>query len=79
LYQNINGYDVNVILLEDALGVPGSVWHNTDDSYTIFIDSKLCKERQQQVYLHELKHILGNDFNKNNVNIIECIAHGNIV
>lgn len=79
MYQNINGYDVNVILLEDALGVPGSVWHNADGSYTIFIDSKLCKERQQQVYLHELGHILGDDFDKTNVNTIECIAHGNIV
>ena len=77
MYQNINGYDVNVILLEEALGVPGSVWHNTDGSYTIFIDSKLCKEKQQQVFLHELRHILGNDFEKANVNVIEYITHQN--
>lgn len=69
---------MNVILLEDALGIPGSVWHNADGSYTIFIDSKLCKEKQQQVYLHELRHILGADFEKTNVNIIECIAHENM-
>ena len=78
MYQNVNGYDVNVILLEDALGVPGSVWHNDDDSYTIFIDSKLCQEKQQQVFLHELKHILGNDFEKRNVDYIEYITHKNL-
>lgn len=76
MYQNINGYDVNVILLEDALGVPGSVWSNEDGSYTIFIDSKLCREKQQKVYMHELEHILGNDFEKLNVNEIEYVTHG---
>ena len=34
-----NGRVINVILLENACGVPGSVWHNSDDSYTIFIDA----------------------------------------
>lgn len=79
MHQNINGYDINIILLEDSLGVPGSVWYNTDGSYTIFIDSKLCKEKQQQVYLHELRHIFGNDFEKTDVNIIEYIAHQNTI
>lgn len=75
MYQNINGHDVNVILLEDALGVPGSVWSNEDGSYTIFIDSKLCVEKQQKVFKHELEHILRNDFEKINVNELEFLAH----
>lgn len=40
----------NVILLNDACGVPGSVWHNPDDSYTIFIDANLSEEKQKKVF-----------------------------
>lgn len=65
----------NVILLNDACGVPGSVWHNSDDSYTIFIDAKLSKEKQKKVFLHEMKHIQQKDFEKENVHQIEIDAH----
>ena len=75
MYYNVNGYDINLILLEDASGVPGSVWNNSDGSFTIFIDSKLCFEKQQEVFKHELLHILENDFEKKNVNAIEYRAH----
>ena len=75
MYYNINGYDINVILLDDAGGVPGSVWHNKDGSFSVFIDAKLCFERQQEVFKHEIKHILGDDFTKDDVNIIEFDAH----
>lgn len=64
-----------MILLDDSCGVPGSVWHNRDDSYTIFIDSRLTIERQKEVFQHELNHILNNDFEKENVQQIESIAH----
>lgn len=70
-----NGIFFNVILLADAGGVPGSVWHNKDDSYTIFIDSKLTLERQREVFQHELHHILNKDFDKDNVQQIESLAH----
>lgn len=70
-----NGYNINVILLDDANGVPGSVWHNTDDSYTIFIDAKLCADHQQKIFKHEMKHICGNDFEKADVQEIEAEAH----
>ena len=75
MYYNVNGYDINVILLDDALGVPGSVWHNTDDSFSIFIDAKLSFEKQREVFKHELNHILMNDFTKDDVNKIEFDAH----
>lgn len=65
----------NVILLNDACGVPGSVWHNSDDSYTIFIDAKLSEEKQKKVFLHEMKHIQENDFEKEDVQEIELKAH----
>ncbi len=65
----------NVILLNDACGVPGSVWHNPDDSYTIFIDANLSEEKQKKVFLHEMKHICRNDFEKDDVQAIEYEAH----
>ncbi len=75
MYYNINGYDINLILLDDASGVPGSVWSNEDGSFTIFIDSSLCLEKQQKVFKHELNHILSNDFEKTDVNEIEFVTH----
>ena len=69
------GIIYNVILLENANGVPGSVWHNSDDSYTIFIDAKLSTEKQHKVFLHEMQHIKENDFEKSNVQEIEMRAH----
>ncbi len=69
------GYNINIIILDDANGVPGSVWHNSDDSYTIFIDGKLSKEKQRKVFRHEIKHICGNDFEKYDVQMIESEAH----
>ena len=71
-----NGYYINVILLEDSCGVPGSVCHNKDDSYSIFINANLCYEKQQEVFMHELRHILGDDFGKDNVQQIEFNNHG---
>lgn len=70
-----NGNFINVILLDESGDVPGSVWHNADDSYTIFINPRLSYEQQQKVFEHELKHITGNDFEKNDVQQIECITH----
>lgn len=70
------GYDINVILLNDANGVPGSVWHNSDDSYTIFIDAHLGTEKQKEVFQHEINHIINGDFEKADIQQIEAEAHG---
>lgn len=70
-----NGIHYNIIFLNDTGGVPGSVWHNADDSYTIFIDARLNETEQKKVFLHEMKHIEGNDFEKENVQEIEASAH----
>lgn len=75
MYYNVKGNDINVILLDDALGVPGSIWHNADGSYSIFIDAKLSLEKQKEVFKHELNHILKDDFSKENADIIEFDAH----
>lgn len=75
LYYNVKGNDINVILLDDALGVPGSIWHNADGSYSIFIDARLSLEKQKEVFKHELNHILKDDFSKENADLIEFDAH----
>lgn len=62
-------------MLENACGVPGSVWHNSDDSYTIFIDASLSSSHQKKVFEHEMRHIFENDFEKSNVQEIEKAAH----
>ena len=43
------------------------VTENEDGSYTIFINSRLNYEQQMKAYLHAMKHITGDDFQKNDV------------
>lgn len=69
------GHFINVILSDDSGDVPGSVWHNVDDSYTIFINPNLSYERQKEVFEHELRHITENDFEKFDVQHIEAFSH----
>lgn len=73
------GNNINVILLNESYGVPGSVWCNADDSYTIFIDSHLSAEQQKEVFQHEISHIMNGDFEKTDVQQIEAEAHGLII
>ena len=69
------GYYINVVMLDKSYGVPGCVKHNADDSYTIFIDASLNYEKQHEVFLHEMRHIIGNDFEEDDVQNIEMKNH----
>ena len=69
------GYDINVVRLDKSYGIPGCVKHNADDSYTIFIDASLNYEKQHEVFLHEMRHIIGNDFEEDDVQNIEMKNH----
>lgn len=55
--------------------VKESVIANEDGSYTIFIEASLSREQQQKSFNHAMKHILRNDFSKDDVNKIELDAH----
>ena len=55
--------------------VKESVVENEDGSYTIFIESSLSKDKQQDAFKHAMKHILGDDFTKYNIDKIEFDAH----
>ena len=63
-----------VILMD--MTVNEVVTENEDGSYTIFINSRLNYEKQMKAYLHALKHITGDDFQKDDVQSIEYLAHG---
>ncbi len=70
--------DVYVHLIDfPNTSVNEAVTHNDDGSYSIFINAKLNKEKQQNAYAHAMKHIENLDFEKNetSVNSIEAYAH----
>lgn len=66
---------INVIFQD--FPVPGKemVIPNEDGSYTIFINARLNREQQIKSYYHAMKHIAGEDFEKENVQEIEALAH----
>lgn len=71
----IDRIDYQVRFIKMNNNIKEAVTKNEDDSYTIFIESRLCKEEQNDAFLHAIKHILDNDFEKTDVNSIELDAH----
>ena len=69
-------FDYQVRLIPFPSGkVHESVTRNEDSSYTIFIDVNLPREGQRQRFLHALKHIMQNDFDMDDADKIERLAH----
>jgi hypothetical protein len=69
-------YDIQIRLLDFPTNkVTETVTQNADGSYTIFLNSKLTQERQLESYLHAMRHITNNDFEKTDVQEIESEAH----
>lgn len=74
--MKINQIDYTVKLINfPNKKIKEAVTPNEDGSFTIFIESSLTKEQQQTAFLHALKHIMGDDFNKDDVEKIEREAH----
>lgn len=46
-----------VKLIDMPVSVKALVHRNDDDSYTIILNSRLCREQNVRSYLHELQHI----------------------
>ena len=65
--------DYQIILLD--MPTNEAVTVNEDGSYTIFINARLNREQQIKSYYHAMKHIVGEDFEKKNVQEIEVLAH----
>lgn len=45
------------------------------DGYTVYLNSNLDRTANLEGYMHALKHIIENDFEKENVQEIEAKAH----
>ena len=51
---------------------------NEDGSYSIFINQNMASNQIEKAYYHALYHIQNNDFEKDDVQVIEYEAHGGI-
>lgn len=67
--------DINVQLLNMDTKIPEQLVKNDDDSYTIFLNARLSQESRIKSYMHALRHIEDNDFEKEDVQHIEEKAH----
>lgn len=67
--------DINVQLMDMDTMVPEQLVKNDDDSYTIFLNARLSQESRLKSYYHALRHIIENDFQKEDVQEIESKAH----
>lgn len=62
-------------LLDMDTKIPEQLVKNSDNSYTIFLNTRLSRESQLKSYYHALTHIRDDDFCKENVQEIEFEAH----
>lgn len=73
----VDGSPINVILSDTMpLGMPEHIVANADDSYTVFLNTRLSYEAQKEGFQHAIKHIRNNDYEKHDVQEIEMQAHG---
>ena len=69
-------FDVYVKLIDiPVTSCREAVTENPDGSYTIFISPRQAPNIQLEAYEHALEHIRNNDFEKENVQRIEAVAH----
>ena len=74
---DIAGDTVNVIMADDMpIGMHEHVWKNADDSYTVKLNAKYDQQTLQDAFEHAVKHIRNNDWEKDDVQLIEAEAHG---
>lgn len=71
--------DVNVVLLNFPGPGKEMICENEDGSFTIMINAKLSYNNQLASYNHAMKHIQNNDFQKNDVQMIEAAAHTELI
>ena len=71
----MNMENINVQLLNMDTKIPEQLVKNDDDSYTVFLNARLSQESRIKSYMHALRHIERNDFDKLSVQNIEVNAH----
>ena len=67
--------NINIIYKNMDVLITEHIVENSDGSYTIFLNSRLTHERLLQAYKHALEHIHKQDFEKQDADAIEAIAH----
>lgn len=63
------------VFMIDGMLTNEAVTVNEDGSYTIFINRNLCESKRIKALNHAINHIKSNDFEKDDVQTIECVAH----
>ena len=77
LPMEMRKYDFNVVLIDLDEMIGESIMQNSDDSYTIIINSKWSAEMQKKCFEHALNHVRNNDFeSEEDIQKIEARAHG---
>lgn len=67
--------NVQVILLDLPPRVHGFCRKNSDNSYSIILNSHDCREKNAETYRHEIQHIEKDDFREAAVGEVENIMH----
>lgn len=66
---------INVILIDLDTMVGETICKNSDDSFTVFINSRWSSEMQRKCFCHALDHIRNNDWEKADADCIEGERH----
>lgn len=75
LPTDLIGYNFVLVLADLDPMIGESICHNSDDTYTIFINSRWSSEMQRRCFLHALDHVRHHDWEKEDVQTIEARAH----
>lgn len=67
--------DVNTRIINMDVLIPEQIVKNKDDSYTIFLNARLSREKQLEAYCHAMRHIKDGDFEKEEADLAELSAH----
>lgn len=70
--------NIFVKIIDMPCKIKGHVNENQDGSYTVFLNARLTFEQQQETYMHEIRHILNDDFAKEDTDLVERRTHERI-
>ena len=68
--------DVYIRLVDLPFRVKGFSCKDASGNYNVYINSRLSIDAQKEAYTHELKHVIGCDFERCNAGEIELDIRG---
>lgn len=76
-FINYNNYDIYIYCLDMPCSVASNVVENPDGSFTLYLNSRMTRERNIKGYLHEMNHLKNADLNNcYNIQEVELTARG---